>query len=249
MGSRNIDVFGILESKFDEKALKNLLRTSFQGMQAIHNFLFSPKERICVLGNPNKVKLCVVSMGEQSIHVRIECCASNIVFFASFIYDLNIIVQRRSLWIDLKAFGDCCDQPWILLGDFNNVLSQEKKKGGLNVKNYEIIDFVDCVAHLDLLELRFVGCFYTWMSPKVCSKLDRVLVNPSWVSSNYHASSEFITPRCISDHSLSIVSFLENRTKKDLPFKFFNMWALYEDFLEVVESNWRLWGMGQLNSA
>ncbi|XP_073020353.1 uncharacterized protein [Primulina eburnea] len=39
------------------------------------------------------------------------------------------------------------------MGDFNNVLSKNEKKGGLPVKNYETKDFVDCVASLDLLDL------------------------------------------------------------------------------------------------
>lgn len=63
------------------------------------------------------------------------------------------------------------------LGDFNNVFLTEEKNGGLKVTNYETNDFVDCVASVDLIDLKYVGCFFTWMSPKFCSKLDRVMVN------------------------------------------------------------------------
>lgn len=114
----------------------------------------------------------------------------------------------------------------------------------MRVRNYETQDLAHCVAHLDLLELKFVGFLYTWMSPDVCSKLDRVLVNQAWAYSNYNAASEFITPGCISDHSLSIVSLLDNRVKKDRPFKFFNMWAISDEYNVLIESYWRFMWYG-----
>lgn len=69
-----------------------------------------------------------------------------------FVYGLNKLVQRRSLWNDLKHFGSSIVDPWLILGDFNNVSSPEEKQGGIIVKNYEVRDFVDCVASLDLFD-------------------------------------------------------------------------------------------------
>lgn len=94
----------------------------------------------------------------------------------------------------------------MVLGDFNNVLSTEEKSGGLQVRNYDIIDLLDCVASVDLIDLKHVGCFFTWMSPKVCCKFDRVMVNNAWIGSNVVGFAEFIAPGSISDHSLSLVS-------------------------------------------
>ncbi|XP_075481269.1 uncharacterized protein LOC142521981 [Primulina tabacum] len=134
-------------------------------------------------------------------------------------------------------------------GDFNNVLSQDEKKRGLSIKNYETQDFVDCVASLDLLDLRFTGCFFTWMSPKVCSKLDRVLVNQRWNSSNLDGFVEFKASGCVSDHVVCIVcivSVLEQHKQKLKPFKFLNMWTLTNEFVDIVISNWRFNGHGTL---
>lgn len=52
------------------------------------------------------------------------------------------------------------------------------------------------------------------MSPSVCSKLDRVLVNPCWLNYNLDGMAEYIAPGCVSDHTLSVVSFLEPCVKK-----------------------------------
>lgn len=138
--------------------------------------------------------------------------------------------------------------PWLVLGDFNNVLSQDdKKKGGLKVTNYDTKDFVDCVKYLDLLDLRFVGCYYTLLSPSVCSKLDRALVNTTWNNSSFNGLAEFIASGCIWDHVLIVVFLLAPHVNKTNPFKFFNMWTISYDFIKIVEDKWFFMDMGLCN--
>lgn len=103
------------------------MQIQFSGMYAVHNFIFSSKGRIFVVWNPACVDLRVLDMGEQCIHVRTTCLRSKTVFCASFVYGLNKIVGIRLLWLNLKQFGDVLNEPWILLGYFNNVLSLEEK--------------------------------------------------------------------------------------------------------------------------
>lgn len=232
-----------LNQNLIKKDLDSLMRIRFPGMKVLH-FDSSGKGRIFVLWNPVGVDLQLLSLGTQFVHVRVTCLRTSKVFFASFIYGLNKIVERRPLWDNLKHVGSTISEPWVLLGDFNNVLSQEDKKGGLEVKNYETRDFVDCVGHLDLTDMRSLGCFYTWMSPTVCNKLDRVMVNPEWINSAYHGVTEYLAPGCVSDHTLSVVSLLEPRFFKKKPFKFFNMWAISERFGGIVADKWNYLGEG-----
>ncbi|XP_075504007.1 uncharacterized protein LOC142541345 [Primulina tabacum] len=220
-------------------ALNNMLHVRFQGMHVVNNFHLSPKGIIFVLWNPLVVDLDVIGLHEQYIHVRITCRRTQHTFYATFVYGLNTICQRRLLWNDLISFGTTCREPWMLLGDFNNVLSQEEKLGGLKVKNYETKDFDECINSVDLSDLRYIGCFYTWLSPHVRCKLDRVLVNSHWFSLNTVGLAEFLAPGCVSDHTLSIVSFLDNVGKQKRPFKFFNMWTLSDNFEILVRNNWK----------
>lgn len=244
LGAHKIDIFGILESKFDKKDLDSLMRIRFPGMQVINNFDSNSRGRILVIWNPASVDLEVMSMESQCVHVRVTCLRTAKVFCASFIYGLNKIVQRRMLWDNLKQVGSTIKDPWVLMGDFNNVLSQEDKKGGLEVKNYETREFLDCVGQLDLTDMRSIGCFFTWMSNAVCCKLDRVMINPEWMNASYEGVAEFLAPGCVSDHTLSVVSLLETRFAKKKPFKFFNMWALSERFSGIVADKWSYSGVG-----
>lgn len=150
MSTHNIDIFGILESKLNAADLQKLMRIRFPGMHVVHNFDLSPKGRIFVIWNPAAVELSVLELNVQHVHARITCRKKGTVFCASFIYGLNKLVDRRSLWSNLISFGDNIGSPWILLGDFNNVLSPVEKRGGLPVRNYDVQDFADCVSHLNL---------------------------------------------------------------------------------------------------
>lgn len=82
--------------------------------------------------------------------------------------------------------------------------------------------------------------FFTWLKGDVCSKLDRVLVNNSWLLSNVNAFAEFLAPGCISDHSCYIVSLdrYVNNSGKNKSFKFYNMWTLHHDFQNIVRNAW-----------
>lgn len=48
MSTQRFDVFGVLESKFDQKVLGNLMWVRFAGMFVIHNFNFSSKVAFCL---------------------------------------------------------------------------------------------------------------------------------------------------------------------------------------------------------
>lgn len=233
MATHKIDVIGILESKFDGKDLSTLLRIRFQGMSAVHNLDCDSRGRIMILWN-SLVDVNIVGVNTQFVHLAITCRQTSTLFYATFVYGLNTIVERRPMWEELKLFGDTCLSPWMVLGDFNSILSAEEKKGGPGVTNYETHDFLDCVNHLDLTDLRFVGSFYTWMSPTVCKKLDRVLVNPHWITSNLDGIVDFMAPGCVSDHTLSLVTFLHVPICRVKPFRFFNMWALSDEYLSLV---------------
>lgn len=52
--------------------------------------------------------------------------------------------------------------PWLLQGDFNAILSNADRVGGILV-NHEVADeFQECLLSLDLLEMQCNGPKFTW---------------------------------------------------------------------------------------
>jgi hypothetical protein len=69
-------------------------------------------------------------------------------------------------------------------------------------------------------------------------RIDRVFINGAWLEGMQECMADFLPSGCLSDHSPCIVSFLDYSINKRYPFKFFNMWADHDSFLEVVREAW-----------
>ncbi|GFY84459.1 hypothetical protein Acr_03g0012330, partial [Actinidia rufa] len=102
-------------------------------------------------------------------------------------------------------FNSSSGMPWMLLGDFNNVLSIEEKANGLPVTPYEMRDFKSCCYDTGMSDIRSSGVFFTWSNNAIWSKLDRVMVNRNWVHEGLQAHARFDLPGKFSDHSPYIV--------------------------------------------
>lgn len=56
------------------------------------------------------------------------------------IYARNRIVNRRKLWKDIKQMEKSVQGPWMIMGDFNNVLYVNERIGGKPVQEAEFQD-------------------------------------------------------------------------------------------------------------
>jgi hypothetical protein len=90
-------------------------------------------------------------------------------------WTLNKLLASYYLQSFFNSYG-----PWIVLGDFNSILSQEDKHNGDPVSSYEVSDFRACYSDLGLSDLNYTGCHYTWSNGTIWTKIDRVLANPLW---------------------------------------------------------------------
>lgn len=53
----------------------------------------------------------------------------------SVIYDHYHLKNRLDLWKDLKSMAQSIKVPWLVIGDFNNVLKPDGRLGGNRVKD------------------------------------------------------------------------------------------------------------------
>lgn len=84
---------------------------------------------------------------------------------------------------------------WIIGEDFNMILNEEEKMGGLPFEQHEAMDFTFCINNCSLMEIKYSGSDYTWWNRRIekeCifKRLDRVLVNNVFLDS--YPSSEVV---------------------------------------------------------
>lgn len=118
-------------------------------------------------------------------------------------------------------------------------MSQDDKLNGNAASMYEIADFHHCCNDLGLFDLSYTRCHFTWSNGTVWSKIDRVLVNPTWASLWQKTQVHFDNQGAFSDHSPAMVR-LDQQAKGHCSFKFFNMWTSHVDFLTTVSKSWHL---------
>ncbi|XP_050248950.1 uncharacterized protein LOC126696221 [Quercus robur] len=104
--------------------------------------------------------------------------------------DVNVMLlprlsKRRILWDNLKIVAQLQNLPWLMLRDFNEVLSGEDKFGGNWVNLNRALQFKECLDDCNMVDLGFAGPKYTWtnrrpISALILERIDRCFANPSW---------------------------------------------------------------------
>ena len=131
------------------------------------------------------------------------------------------------------------DLPWALMGDFNEVLSEDEKYGGNPICQRRVRAIKECMDDCNMMDLGFSGPKYTWTNKRelgnlIQCRLDRCWVNPGWKELYPEANVTHLA-RVNSDHCpllLNLNPFLGSTA--DRPFRFQTIWLSHSDFPTVV---------------
>jgi hypothetical protein len=133
--------------------------------------------------------------------------------------------------------------PWCVIGDFNDLLSQDDKKGYLPHPNWLCTGFRSAVNDCDLTDIQLEGYPFTWIKSggtdrMIEERLDRALVSSDWLTKFPHAKLQNILSSH-SDHSPILLQCSPIvRQHYNHEFKFENSWLLEEDIEVVVQEGW-----------
>ncbi|KAG5535782.1 hypothetical protein RHGRI_023523 [Rhododendron griersonianum] len=191
-----------------------------------------------VAWNPQVLQVDLVFSSPQLIVVKV-LPEDRKLFYVSYVYGQNNMMQRRRLWdnmiVLLPTIGDA---PWIQLGDFNVVRKMTKRLVGFDAN--AAMEFNACLDTIGMDDMPFKGLWFTWSNKRggggdIKSKLDRVLINASWLDVFPESETTFLAPG-ISDHSFILVSVLPGISRKT-PFKFFSFWMKHAEFKEELQKS------------
>ncbi|XP_070056687.1 uncharacterized protein [Nicotiana tomentosiformis] len=154
------------------------------------------------------------------------------------IYGLHTLEDRRYLWRDLADINIRQQGPWLIMGDYNAIRSEEDRLIGNLVQELEVRDFNSFIDDTALVEMRTNGRNFTWTNGHTYSKIDRALVNTEWMLKMPYLEVWVMDLGC-SDHSPLNVSFEDNEEKVPKPFKFLNHLVEHKDFLALVSGAWQ----------
>jgi hypothetical protein len=151
--------------------------------------------------------------------------------------------RRAQAWDLLRELRDMSDLPWCVIGDFNDLLSQEDKRGVHPHPNWLCNGFRTAVSDCDLTDIHLEGYPFTWSKSRgretvIEERLDRAMATSTWLM----MYPEVKLQNLLASHFDHSPILLQNspvvRIQSNYMFRFENLWLKEEDVEEVVEDGW-----------
>ncbi|KAL4355473.1 hypothetical protein GQ457_06G012200 [Hibiscus cannabinus] len=158
-----------------------------------------------------------------------------------------ISTHKKHNWALIDRLRDTSPFPWLLGGDFNEILTFSEKQGGNRKPHHQLTDFRECLLRNDLADCKPSRGWFTWMKSgsrnmPIRERLDRFIADSAWFLTfpTFRAWSEY-SPN--SDHHFILLDTVApphatEARGKDSIFRFDDCWAREPDCISMVQSLW-----------
>ncbi|XP_021756192.1 uncharacterized protein LOC110721363 [Chenopodium quinoa] len=202
----NMGLFGLLETKVKVKIFGKVFENFGREWSVITNHPVSNSSRVWIVWLPSIFTISSCKVDVQFVHVCVTHNALRRKFWLTMVYGLNTAKERED-WFSVYFEGSRA--------------------------------FRHCLRSNNLTDFNVGGMFYTWTNKqegedRVCSKIDRVIVNNGWLNNFPSFAAEFL-PEGLMNHSPCCMRLDSQAGNVKKPFRFFNMWTEAPNFLAIVE--------------
>lgn len=161
--------------------------------------------------------------------------------FVSFVYGAPAVENRYAFWSKLSQVGLDRDSPWLLSGDFNEILDNSEKVGGPTRWEGSFTAFRSFVSQNGLWDLKHSGNKLSWRGNHYFhftrSRLNRSLVNCAW-SERYPMGRSCYLRFEGSDHRPLMTYFSKPGQKRRGLFRFNKTLTKNPEMEGVIDSAW-----------
>ena len=179
-------------------------------------------------------------------HIDAQVCLHGALFrrFTDF-YGNPIAHRRRESWALLDKLDSMMTLPWLLMGDFNEILSSDERSGESAGSQRSMFEFGEVINRCSLVDLGYHGYPFTWENGRdaeayIQKRLDRAVASTSWMS---------MFPLCTLDHLQSSYSdHVPILLHTDLgkrqacirrhPRKFEEKWSIHPECEKIIQKVW-----------
>jgi hypothetical protein len=160
----------------------------------------------------------------------------------SCVYGSHYSHNRTQFWDHLMEIGANFSGAWLCLGDFNMILGQSEKSGGLPYACSSRDFFRDFLNTFGMVDLGFSGNPYTWSNHReghhqIKPRLDRGFASTSWFSLFPSFALRHL-PDDSSDHNPLLLDTSMGQNSLPHPFHFEELWIHHLKCLSVVMAGW-----------
>ncbi|GKC90487.1 RNA-directed DNA polymerase, eukaryota [Tanacetum coccineum] len=205
------------------------------------DFVYSPSVGlsggILCVWNPNVFAKESVTVSDSFVAVRGTWISSSLKLMFVSVYAPQDISERKSLWDYIKHMINLWDGECIILGDFNEVRSENERFGTI-FNDIGAKAFNHFISSSCLIDLPLEGYSFTWAlkSGSKMSKLDRFLISEGLISI-FPSLAAICLDRRLSDHR----PILLRESSVDYgptPFCVFHSWFTKDGFDNLIADTW-----------
>ncbi|KAA3480199.1 reverse transcriptase [Gossypium australe] len=186
-----------------------------------------------------EVNIAVQSFSHRHIDVIVEEEDGGKKWRLTGFYGSPYANDREEAWNLLKRLHNQGEYPWMVCGDFNEIIYNFEKKGGLPRDEKKMEEFRQVLEECQLADLGYSGNWFTWErgnlpETNIQERFDRGVGNEEWRS----LFPDFIVyhlPHSFSDHCPILIN-TENNVRKQQRENF--RFVLEETFIEEVKMSW-----------
>ncbi|XP_074290319.1 uncharacterized protein LOC141617049 [Silene latifolia] len=221
-----LELFGLIETRVKNNKWKKVSNFISESWSVCTNHQSHKGGRIWVLWNPQVLTLDIQHISAQTIHTKITDRGRNLTYWVTFVYGYNKVAERKVLWSTLEHYHKVTPGAWI----------------GAHITSAELSPFQNCVQSCGVEDIKAIGSFFTWTnkqeaSSRVYSRIDRALINDAWLHLFPESFANFL-PEGVYDHCPCLIQLESNDKTRNIPFRYFNMWAKSPEFLGIITKHW-----------
>jgi hypothetical protein len=181
-----------------------------------------------------EIKIELIFSAPMYIDVRVIESTSKI-WRLTGIYGEPRWEDKFKTWDKMRELNQNNNFPWLIVGDFNEILFSTEKEGG-NPRPQGFMDaFCDALMDCGLEDLGFSGDVFTWKRGRIRERLDRGVANGAWSVMHPAASVQHLD-YIKSDHRPILVDTeapMQHSSAKQKRFE--AKWLQEKDFQERVQ--------------
>jgi ribonuclease HI/exonuclease III len=235
----------LLETKLQAKRIEYIrVRTGFESAFVVDSIGRSGGLALMWKGDIN---VEIQNYSRRHINAIVRTFDNGPLWKFTGFYGHPVASKRRESWCLLEFLMSFQPDPWLCMGDFNEIIQESEKFGAKRKSRKQMADFRAALESCQLEDLGYVGSHFTWWNMQegdnfIKERLDRALANYKWMDLFPFRTVEVLAPRS-SDHAPVLISFKQQESfsrQRRCPFRYEAAWKKSEDQKVIIRKVWRV---------
>ncbi|KAM6571395.1 hypothetical protein CsatA_015475 [Cannabis sativa] len=244
---QSLSVLFVMETKLGPNSISH-----FRSSLCFHNGLEVPRVGLSgglMLLWKDDVDVTLLNYNMNIFDCYLACGNGPTWHFTAF-YGAPAAHNRLHTWTLLERLKDVAPLlPWLVIGDFNKILSNQYKSGGALRNEAQMDKFRHVFDRCHLNEQAFKGDQFTWIKGRhsvdtIKERLDWCFANTLWGDTFQPITTQHLN-YYRSDHRAIAVQILpinsthqQQEQKKRTRFRFEKIWLQEEEATNLIQQNW-----------